>query len=158
MSLVVQFSATSLIVWKIWHTTAWGNFTGGRNHLAVIWIVIESGSILTAATVTLLTLYLVDTNPGGIITFVIAQISLAVPASIIIRSTMKHPSGESSSAPLALSTFKTAPGVSSSQTPSDALQKIRLTAAPALSSGFGTSSQDTIDAKAKMSLDVAHEV
>lgn len=79
MSFAIQFSATSLIVWKIWRTTAWTeSIDGHKERLAIIWMIVESGAIMTALTVTVLALFLLHMNVSGVIASVIVQISVCI--------------------------------------------------------------------------------
>lgn len=82
LSLAIQVTATTLIVWKIAVNTIWSSMTSHKEHLAVIWIIVESGAILTVTTIVLCTLYLLEMNTGQIMSNIMGQLGLR--ASIIV--------------------------------------------------------------------------
>ncbi|GJE87405.1 hypothetical protein PsYK624_034880 [Phanerochaete sordida] len=89
ISVAIQIMATTLLVWKILRNSSRILPRSRRQHLSVVWMIVESGAILTATTVTLLTLYTLEMNAGTIITAVTSQINFLIPTSIFIRARMK---------------------------------------------------------------------
>jgi len=84
LSFVTQVSATLLIAYKIWASTAWG-LRSSSSHMKVLWLVVESGAIYSFATAILLGLYASKANAGAIVGGALGQISCLVPTSIIVR-------------------------------------------------------------------------
>ena len=78
ISLGIQIGATTLIVVKTSRVPAWRYVSSHRENLAIVWIIVESGAILTAATATELTLYLLNMNAGAIIAPIISQLSVSL--------------------------------------------------------------------------------
>ncbi|KZV76732.1 hypothetical protein PENSPDRAFT_679761 [Peniophora sp. CONT] len=68
LSLGIQFVATSVIVWKIWSATLRRSNTPNRHsNLAVIWIMVESGAILTGASASVLIMFRLKLNAGALV-------------------------------------------------------------------------------------------
>jgi hypothetical protein len=78
LSLSIQVTATTLIVWKIWNSTSWSYIRSRTDSFYVIWILVESGALLTACYITLMVLFLLKTNAGSIMTNIIAQVSVSI--------------------------------------------------------------------------------
>ncbi|EKM60010.1 uncharacterized protein PHACADRAFT_206224 [Phanerochaete carnosa HHB-10118-sp] len=94
MSLSIQVLASSMVVYKIWRTSI------SMYHLSAAWIIVESGLILTSATVSVLVLFLLNMQAGQILSCVLTQLSLAVPLSIAIRAASKWANDHKQSLPL----------------------------------------------------------
>ncbi|GJE87400.1 hypothetical protein PsYK624_034830 [Phanerochaete sordida] len=91
LSVAIQTTATVAIVWKIYRDTAWKYAsTGTKGRLAVTWIVVESGVLLSVTTAFLLGTFVVHMNAGFVMGCFLAEMSFMVPTSIIIRSRMKR--------------------------------------------------------------------
>ena len=75
LSIVTQITATTLISVKLWlsRTTL-----PQREHMRVIWMVVESGAILTASTLGVFVLYLLDFNAGQLVTEIAAQLGVRI--------------------------------------------------------------------------------
>ena len=83
LSIVVQCSVTALLSYRIWKNEHHLQAISGHNnrsapqHMAVIWTIVESGAIYSAATALLLLLYLLKMNAGAIIGNSIGQIAVS---------------------------------------------------------------------------------
>ena len=75
-SLITQVVATSLISWRIVSTFRWKTNVARKEQLSIVWMIVESGAILTATSVTVLTLFVLNINAGTLITSVISQLSV----------------------------------------------------------------------------------
>ena len=78
ISLGIQISASTLIVVKALRVSSWRHVSSHRENLATVWIIVESGVILTAATAADLTLYLLNMNAGSITANIITQTSVSL--------------------------------------------------------------------------------
>ena len=74
--MVSQIASTVLIVSKLWSSR---RPFSRRGQMGVIWMIIESGAILTACTLTVLVLFLLNFNAGQIVTEIEAQLSVSLP-------------------------------------------------------------------------------
>lgn len=81
LSIATQVSATSLIAWKIWsaHHRAIGAH-GNPRITSVLWIVIESGAILSVAHVLVLAFYLDRVAVNGILNNMMGQLCVSLPS------------------------------------------------------------------------------
>lgn len=102
ISLGIQVTATTLIVWKILRSSSGvgGALAGRGEYLSVIWMIVESGAVLTASSATVLTLYLLSMNAGAIMSPIITQMSFLIPMSIIVRARMKRNARTANAIPL----------------------------------------------------------
>lgn len=89
LSIVTQITATTLIAVKLWlsRTTL-----PQRDHMKIIWMVVESGAILTASTLGVFVLYLLDFNAGQLVTEIAAQLGVRtiVYSFISIRANLSR--------------------------------------------------------------------
>ncbi|GJE87395.1 hypothetical protein PsYK624_034780 [Phanerochaete sordida] len=101
LSMGVQVSATALITWKILRASRWSAMSNSTARRAVVWTVIESGAVLTGATATVLTLFLLKFKAGAMMNPIITQLSFLVPTSIFVRARMKQsePSSKATAPP-----------------------------------------------------------
>lgn len=77
LSITVQMSATLLIAWRIWSAhRAVKNFCTDSKLVSVMWIIVESGMVLSSATVFITALYMMNVNAGGTVEAIIAQLDV----------------------------------------------------------------------------------
>lgn len=91
LSISVQVSATSLIAWALWsvHRES-GKLHNDRTIVSVMWVILESGAVLSTATVILLTFYVHHLTAGGIVVALIGQLSVSQAKSCLV-STLTAP-------------------------------------------------------------------
>ncbi|KAI0318074.1 hypothetical protein OF83DRAFT_66466 [Amylostereum chailletii] len=90
ISLGTQVISTALIAWKIMSTMGWKSKSARKDQLAIVWMIVESGAVLTISTIVVLTLFLLGMNAGAILAPIIGQLSFTVPTSIVVRVGMKR--------------------------------------------------------------------
>ncbi|KZV60679.1 hypothetical protein PENSPDRAFT_659420 [Peniophora sp. CONT] len=87
LSLGIQFAATFLIIWKIWANTLRRSAAPTHSsNLAIIWMLVESGIVLTGASASVLIMFRMKLNAGALVAPIHAQLSFFIPASIIARA------------------------------------------------------------------------
>ncbi|GJE87406.1 hypothetical protein PsYK624_034890 [Phanerochaete sordida] len=93
LSLALQISATTLIAWRLLHTRheliGLVELSGSSRRLSLVWMVIESGAILTSATLAVMVLFILKFQAGAMMIPIITQLSFLVPTSVIVRAMMK---------------------------------------------------------------------
>ncbi|KAG6829620.1 hypothetical protein H0H92_004027 [Tricholoma furcatifolium] len=86
LNIATQISATLLIAYRIYRAL---DFTDRRRvrarYMGLVWLVVESGAVYTAAAVVQLVTTLLDMNAGVILEFMLAQICAIAPSVIIVR-------------------------------------------------------------------------
>ena len=79
LSIVTQVTATTLIAAKLWRSRFMLSRT---DHLSVIWMIVESGAILTASTLAVFVLFLLDFNAGQFVSEIAAQLGVRIIISL----------------------------------------------------------------------------
>lgn len=77
LSIATQLSASCLLAWRIWVIQSRAHRARARmasGYMPIIWIVLESGALLSFATVILLAFYLKKTNAGGVVAGICGQL------------------------------------------------------------------------------------
>lgn len=79
LSIVIQVCATSLIAWKVWFArmSATGLHKNQRS-VSILWMVLESGAVLTLSHVVLVALFAQGTIASGIVYAMIGQLDVRV--------------------------------------------------------------------------------
>ncbi|KAJ3559856.1 hypothetical protein NM688_g86 [Phlebia brevispora] len=89
LSISIQVSATCLIAWRLWSVHRESRaLHNDRTIVSIMWIILESGAVLSTATCFLLAFYVHQLTVGGIIVAMIGQLATLVPTSILVRVTM----------------------------------------------------------------------
>lgn len=85
-SIATQVLATGLIAWKLsYKMYIIPDTLPASMYWSIIWIIIESGAILSIATIFLLAFFASGKVAGGVLLNILAQLGCLVPASIIFR-------------------------------------------------------------------------
>lgn len=84
LNIVTQVTSTGLIATKIYRAASTGSRNSSR-YMSLVWLVVESGAIYTAAAIVQLVTYLLKLNVGVILEMMLAQLSAIAPALILIR-------------------------------------------------------------------------
>lgn len=106
LSISIQVSATSIIAWVLWSVHRESRkLHNDRTIVSVMWVILESGAVLSTATVILLAFYVNQMTAGGIVVAFIGQLAVRdfqslliltltrlcqtlVPTSILVRITL----------------------------------------------------------------------
>ncbi|KAJ3556204.1 hypothetical protein NM688_g2153 [Phlebia brevispora] len=86
LSIATQVSATLLIAWKVWYTHI-GTVGPHKSQksMSIMWIILESGAILSLAHIFLLAFYVHKITAGGVLVAMIGQLDALVPTSMLVR-------------------------------------------------------------------------
>ncbi|KAJ3559928.1 hypothetical protein NM688_g38 [Phlebia brevispora] len=85
-SIGAQMASTLLIAWKVWWTHI-GTVGPHKSQmtLSVMWVILESGAVLSFSQVIVLALYVQKMAVGGVIIAMVSQLDALVPTSIFVR-------------------------------------------------------------------------
>lgn len=84
LSITIQASATLLIAWRIWSTHVKNGTHSDRMIVSVMWIVLESGMVLSSVMVIFLALYLLETAAAGLVESIVAQLDVCLYITSIL--------------------------------------------------------------------------
>ncbi|KAF7798419.1 hypothetical protein EIP86_009640 [Pleurotus ostreatoroseus] len=86
LSIATQVSATLLIAWKVWYTHI-GTVGPHKSQksMSIMWIILESGAVLSLSHIILLAFYVHKITAGGVLVAMIGQLDTLVPTSMLVR-------------------------------------------------------------------------
>lgn len=78
LSIATQVSATLLIAWKVWYTHI-GTVGPHKSQksLSIMWIILESGAVLSLGHIFLLAFYVHKITAGGVLVAMIGQLDVS---------------------------------------------------------------------------------
>ncbi|KAI0771364.1 hypothetical protein BC629DRAFT_1531366 [Irpex lacteus] len=103
LTITTQVSASCLIAYKIWttrRTLRYSRSSRAAKSMSVLWLVLESGALLSSTTVVLLSFYVTHKVAGGTIAAICGQLGALIPASILLRVSLNKVSIVSADPPL----------------------------------------------------------
>ncbi|KAF9462040.1 hypothetical protein BDZ94DRAFT_762226 [Collybia nuda] len=86
LTLTTHVLVTSMILGKIWRQVQTNViYAGKKRHMAVVWIILESGTIYSIIVLFLVVFIKLKTQLGGIISNIFVQLCELIPTLIIVR-------------------------------------------------------------------------
>ncbi|KAI0087860.1 hypothetical protein BDY19DRAFT_994747 [Irpex rosettiformis] len=92
LTITIQISASCLIAFKIWvvQNRVTTTRAGSSWSISIVWIILESGAVLSLITALLLAFYTLHTIAGGVVGAISAQLAALIPVTILLRVTLKR--------------------------------------------------------------------
>lgn len=90
LSIAIQVSGTMLIAWRIWYIQIGTiGFHKNQKVMPIVWIILESGVVLSLAHVLQLAFYLEDTVLDGVVFAMLGQLDVSVTSTAFVVSTYR---------------------------------------------------------------------